>query len=237
MDVKTRKINKRNSGQIEVTPFQIKDCALIVRISDQLPAINLRELRERVSNCPADSLYHHFCETVLRPSFDDPEFHNDFAIWARRALHDHVLAEKLEILDPYSFSDMEELRKEVLDILDDRLSEIYYVPWALHDRAFYFHSATTVVFDTNITIDTPEKLCDAIGKMTTSSLYYHFWEARRRTPERMDDFSAWLTDWNDRGIPLIEAFSQIDFYFMSLRELQQRMCQVIEKISGRGCIK
>jgi hypothetical protein len=132
---------------------------------------------------------------------------------------------------------MEELRKEVLDILDDRLSETYYVPWALHDRAFYFHSATTVVFDTNITIDTPEKLCNAIGDMTTSSLYYHFWEARRRTPERMDDFSVWLTDWNDRGIPLIEAFSQIDFYFMSLRELQQRMCQVIEEISGRGCIK
>jgi hypothetical protein len=237
MEVKTKKAAKRNSNKTKMTPFQIKDCALIVRISEQLPAINLRELRERVASCPPDSLYHHFCETVLRPSFDDPEFHNDFAIWARRALHDHVLAEKLEILDPYSFADMEELRKEVLDIFDDRLSEIYYVPWALHDRAFYFHSATTVVFDTNMTIDSPKRLRQAVSQMTTSSLYYHFWEARRRTPDRLDDFSVWLKDWNDRGIPLIEAFSQIDFYFMSLRELQQRMYRVIGEITGKGNVK
>jgi len=216
----------------KVDAFQIKDCALIVRICDQLPAINLRELRERISSCSSDAIYHHFCETVLRPSFDDPEFHNDFAIWARRGLHDHVLAERLEILDPYSFPNMEELRKEILDILADRLSEIYYIPWALHENAFHFHTATTVVFDTNMTIDSPENLGRAIANMTTSSLYYHFWEARRRTPEGTDDFSFWLEDWNNRGRELIEAFSQIDFYFMSLSELQEKLYTTISNIVG-----
>jgi len=222
-----------NSKQGNVTAFQIKDCALIVRISDQLPAINLRELRERISSCSPDSIYHHFCETVLRPSFDDPEFHNDFAIWARRGLHDHVLAERLEMLDPYSFPNMEELRKEILDILADRLSEIYYIPWALHENAFHFHTATTVVFDTNMVIESPELLGQAIADMTTSSLYYHFWEARRRTPERRDDFSLWLEEWNDRGEKLIKAFSSIDFYFMNLRELQTKLCTTIENILGK----
>ncbi len=215
-----------------MTAFQIKDCALIVRISDQLPAINLRELRERIASCSPDAIYHHFCETTLRPSFDDPEFHNDFAIWARRGLHDHVLTERLEILDPYSFPNMEELRKEILDILADRLSEIYYIPWALHDKAFHFHTATTVIFDTNQTIDSPEHLGKAIANMTTSSLYYHFWEDRRRTLERRDDFSVWLEKWNDRGEKLIEAFSRIDFYFMNLRELQAKLCTTIENILG-----
>ena len=221
---------------VNVTPFQIKDCALIVRICDQLPAINLRELHERVTNCPEDSLYHHFCETVVRPSFDDPEYHNDFARWARHALHDHVLAERFEILHPYSFDNMEDLRKELIDIIADRLSEIHYIPWALHDQAFYFQSATTVIFDTTRIIESPEDLCDAIGEMTTGSLYYHFWEARRRTPGKIDDFSHWLLDWNDRGKPLIEAFSQIDFYFMSLRELQKRLCQVIKE-AGKSWAK
>jgi len=222
-----------SSQQDKVTAFQIKDCALIVRITDQLPAINLRELRERIMSCSDDSLYHHFCETVIRPSFDDPEFHNDFAIWARHSLHDHVLAERLEIIDPYSFPNMEELRKEVLDILADRLSEIYFIPWALHEKAFYFHTATTVVFDTNQTIDTPKQLKEAIANMTTSSLYYHFWESRRRTPSRKDDFSVWLEEWNDRGEALIEAFSGIDFYFMNLRELQSKLCATVENILGR----
>jgi hypothetical protein len=222
-----------HSEQVNVAPFQIKDCALIVRISDQLPAINLRELRERITSCPVDSIYHHFCETVLRPSFDDPEFHNDFAKWARHSLHDHVLAERLEIIDPYAFPNMEELRKEILDILADRLSEIYYIPWAQNEKAFYFHTATTVIFDTNQTIDSPQDLKQAIADMTTSSLYYHFWEARRRTPSRKDDFSVWLEEWNDRGEAIIEAFSHIDFFFMNLRELQAKLCATIENVLGK----
>jgi len=217
-----------------ITPFEIKDCALIVRICDILPAINLRELRERIASCPIDSLYHHFCETVLRPSFDDPEFHNDFALWAWRVLHDHALAERLEILDPYSFPNFEELRKEMLDLIGDRLSEMQFIPWAHSDNSFFFHTATTVVFNTNITIDRPEDLSDAIANMTTSSLYYHFWEARRRTPNNADDFSVWLQDWNDRGKALIDAYSQIDFYFLSLRELQEKLLRVTTKILKNG---
>jgi hypothetical protein len=220
-----------------MSPFQIKDCALIVRICSQLPAVNLRELRERIATVQADSLYHHFCENVLRPSFDDPEFHNDFAIWARRALHDHVLAERLGILDPYSFPSTEDLRKEVLEILDDRLSELHYIPWASHNRDFFFSSATTVVFDTNSQIDSPADLGSAVAAMTTSSLYYHFWEARRRTPDRLDDFSVWLRDWDHKGQPLVEAFSHIDFYFLSLRELQAKICQTINDLVDRNMIK
>lgn len=214
-------------------PFQIKDCALIVEISDILPALNLREMRERISRCPPESLYHHFCETVIRPSFDDPEYHNDFALWAARDLHDYILAERLEIIHPYAFTDIEVLRGELMDILGDRLSETYYVPWALNNRAFYFHSATTVVFNTRQVIKKPEKLCDAVKKMTTGSLYYHFWEARRRTPERIDDFSVWLKDWNNRGQPFIEAFANIDFYYMSLKELQGILCQTMEEVARR----
>ncbi len=218
----------------DVTPFQIKDCALIVRISDQLPAINLREFRERAAQCSLDSIYHHFCETVLRPTFDDPEFHNDFARWARRALHDHVLSEKLEILNPYDFTDLEELRKVLLDIIDDHLSEIHTIPWALHERAFFFHSATTVVFDSDRTIEYPEHLAKAVSKMTTGSIYYHFWEARRRTPDNTDDITAWLRDWNNRGIEMINELAGLDFYFMSLRELQIELVKIFNRISGNG---
>lgn len=217
-----------------VAPFQIKDCALIVRVCDILPAMNLREMRERISRCPPDSLYHHYYEAVLRPSFDDPEYHNDFALWAARGLHDFILAERLEMVYPYAFADIELLRGELLDIIGDRLSETYYVPWALNDKAFYFQSATTVIFKTNHTIDQPEQLCDAISQMTTGSLYYHFWEARRRTPDRTDDFSEWLMDWDDlRRADIIESLSGIDFYFMSLKELQATLCETLEKISGR----
>ncbi|GEM_PF-6331351 len=41
-------------------PFEIKDCALITRMGGVDPAINLRELRERMLQCPESCLYHHF---------------------------------------------------------------------------------------------------------------------------------------------------------------------------------
>ena len=35
-------------GSVDVTPFEIKDCALLLRMSGLLPAMNLRELRDRL---------------------------------------------------------------------------------------------------------------------------------------------------------------------------------------------
>lgn len=216
-------------------PFQIKDCALIVRISDMLPAINLREFRQQLTQCPIDCIYHHFFECVLRPTFDDPEFHNDFARWAKRALHDSVLAERLEIINPYELSDLEELRKTVVEIVDDRLSEVHNIPWALDDNAFIFHSATTVVFDTSHVISSPEELGRAVREMSAGSVYYHFWEARRRTEQRTDDFTVWLNGWDDRAADTIWALSQIDFYFMSLGELHRRLVDIFDRtLKTRG---
>jgi len=62
-----------------VLPFEFKDCALIV-LSTGKSARDLRELRERISLVPHESLLHHFHEALLRPSFDDPEYPNDFAL-------------------------------------------------------------------------------------------------------------------------------------------------------------
>jgi hypothetical protein len=55
-----------------MSEFEIKDCSLLIRMSGLPSAVNLRELRDRISACSADVLYHHFCETPLSPSFDYP---------------------------------------------------------------------------------------------------------------------------------------------------------------------
>jgi hypothetical protein len=77
-------------------------------------ALNLRELRERLKIAPVECLFHHFCETQIRPTFDDPEFRNDFAIWTARELHDRVLAERLGIINPYANGSFEDLRAMVI---------------------------------------------------------------------------------------------------------------------------
>ena len=208
-------------------PFEVKDCALLRKMSGLPPAFNLRELRDRISVCSPDVLYHHFCETPLSPSFDYPDYRNDFAIWATRRLGDRVLAERLGIIDPYLFTSLENLRDTVLEIIDERLSELTMVPWARAGHEFYFMQATTIVFDTGERIEHPEDLAAAISRMTSGSIYFHFLEARRRPPVGMDDFSAWLSDREAEGNLFREAFQSIDFAFSTLSELRGELVEAL----------
>lgn len=208
-------------------PFEVKDCTIITRMGGVDTAVNLRELRERVGICPVECLFHHFCETLVRPTFDDPEFRNDFAVWSARQLRDRVLAERLGVINPYSFDNFEQLRELVLEIIDERLSELVYIPWVPRGNDFRFMRAVTVVFDCGITLKTPNDLIKHLPNFSHSSAYYHFIEARRRTPDKSDDFSTWLAGFGSGTEKLISALKGIDFYYLTLPELKESLINAV----------
>jgi len=219
---------------VEETSFRIKDCALITRMAGISSVMNLRELHERLQVCPLEALYHHFCETQLRASFDDPEFRNDFAIWASRHLGDRALAERVGMLNPYSFANLPALQERLLEIVDERISENPQAAWYPANEEFRFMQAATVIFDTGQTLSTAADLLEVIPKISSSSVYYHFVEARRRTAGRLDDFSAWLKDLPDDTQELEKAFAGIDFYFLNLRELKRALVQICWDMNETG---
>ncbi len=221
--LKTEKVNM---------PFDVKDCALIARMAGIDTALNLRELRERLKIAPVECLFLHFCETQIRPTFDDPEFRNDFAIWTARELHDRVLAERLGIINPYANGSFEELRTMAIEIIDDRLAELPFVPWVHKGQDFRFMRAATVVFDTGVQLHKPEDLIVALPEMTLSTIYYHYIEARRRTEKSIDDFSQWLEGFGEGVEPLLSSLRNIDFYFMSLPELKDHLLAAVRAAVG-----
>lgn len=212
--------------------FRIKDCTLITRMAGLDSALNIRELRERIAVCPIECLYHHFCETVIRPTFDNPEFRNDFSIWCLLTLGDRKLAEQLGILNPYDFANLDELRAKIVEVLDERLSELTYIPSANLGDEFQFMQAVTVIFDTRKEITSPQELVAHIPLMSESSLYYHFVEAHRRTEGSTDDFTVYLQDFDGEFKELIQAFARIDFYFLNLHELRLALKEAIESTMG-----
>jgi hypothetical protein len=217
-----------------MNPFAVMDCALLTRMSGLPPAVNLRELRERIAQCSENVLFHHFCETTLRGTFDNPDYRNDFAVWSKLYLGDRVLAERLGILDPYEFSSLGELRAATLEVIDERLGESTMIPWARPGDELYFMEATTVVFDTGIRISHPRDLAGAIGAITGGSVYFHFLEARRRPPLGKDDFTAWLLENEDgeKNRRYVEALSRIDFYFHTLSHLRRELVKVLSDLEG-----
>ncbi len=208
-----------------IEPFVIKDCALIA-IATGRKAQNLRELRNLISLIEPDSLYYHFWGGLLRPRFDDPEYHNDFAIWARHGLHDKVLAERLSLIDPTDCADLDELRQDLIDVIEERLDEIDFPLWSKHDEQFEFIRSQIVIFDTRQTVESPQLFTGLLPGMSVGSIFYHFIDARRRNENGLDDFQNWIKDLGPSYAGLCACIQEIDPYFATLTELRTKLARV-----------
>ena len=222
------------TGDIEKkSPFAVKDCALIT-IATGIRVQNLKEFAVALKEVPLGSIYHHFWGRLLRALFDEPEYNNDFASWASRGLHDKPLAEQLSMVIPTDYKDLECLRQEMVEVVEQRLDESEYVPWAKADQQFHFLKSQIVVFDTGIRYDNPAELVPQIKKLSTGSIYYHFIDARNRTEERYDDFTSWLKGFGNEFDELGQNLCTADPYFSSLKEIRLIVSNIFQKFFEKG---
>ncbi len=205
--------------------FTVKDCALIT-IATGRKAINLAEFRDRLQDVNITSIYHHFWGGLLTPRFEEREFHNDFAGWARHSLREPELAERLAAIDPGEFQGMELIRQEILALIDDTLDESETSRWMPAARDFEFLRGQLVVFDTGRRLQTPADLAEQIPKMSTSSIFYHFIDARRRVTDNGDDFSFWLSGYGAEHHNLCVQLAAIDPFFSSLSQIRQELAEL-----------
>ena len=203
-------------------PFSVKDCALVALATGK-KARMLQEFRSELERIEAASIYHHFWGGLLQPRFEEREYNNDFASWMRHALHDLTLAERLAAVSPTQFSDLESLRREIIELIDTRLDEAEQLLWAPATRQFEFVCSQIVVFDTEQRLYAPADLATTAKNLSTSSIFYHFVDARRRTRAGRDDFSDWLAAFGPSFAPLLEQLAEIDPYFGNLSELRDEL--------------
>jgi hypothetical protein len=210
----------------QIQPFVIKDCALL-SIATGRKAQNLLELRDQLSAVETSSIYYHFWGRLLRPRFDDPEYNNDVAAWVAHGLRELELAERLAIIDPASFADLEGLRSEVVNVIDEHLDQSEFPALARRRDQFHFRRAQTIVFDTGRRFTRPTELAAAIPTLSPGSIYYHVVDARRRPPQRVDDFRTWLSGFGDVYTQMIDHLESVDPYFMSLVELRTALASAL----------
>ena len=77
---------------------------------------------------------------------------------------------------------MEELRQELIEVIDERLDETELMLFARADQQFHFARSVIVVFDTHQRLAHPRELVDVLPEMSVGSIFYHFVDARRREP-------------------------------------------------------
>jgi hypothetical protein len=214
-------------------PFWFRECFLMpMPIGSKV--VNLRELLHALREVSDAVLYYHLLQSRMAVSPPAVEYPNDFALWAAVALQDSALAEKLSSFDPMDYDNLSQVRQAMVDILEEYLWDLPFVPWARSGFEFHFCQASTVVIRSEIAAHNLREFCQAINKVGLDSIYYHFFEARWRLERPIDDFSYWIEA--NFGLPkLVAAIRAIDIYFYNLRELRNTVLGLIHQYLGDLC--
>jgi hypothetical protein len=215
-------------------PFWFRECFLMTMPLGK-KAINLRELLQILREVDEGVLYYHLLQSRLAVTQPVVEYPNEFALWAATALQDSKLAEKLSSFDPFEYDNMEAVRGAMVDILEEYLWDLPSVPWARPGFEFHFCKASMVVIRSDTPANTLKDFCRGLGKVGLDSVYYHFFEARRRLGmQHIDDFSYWME--TNFDLPaLVEAIRAIDVYFCTLKEVRDTLLGLIHQDLGEIC--
>ena len=185
-------------------------------------AYDERELLEHLEDVPIDSIYFHTHSCFLRERTLPGTYPNDFATWAAIQLRDRVLGEKLGIVDPQDFVDLEGLRAEVVSLIDDHLSEIRSVPRIMYGEPFHFMQSRVLEIPTGVKVRTLREFRTALAGVDAAVVYLHVVEARGRKGRRRNDFAAWI-DEQLRLPDLATAVARLNPVPFGLEAVRQRL--------------
>jgi len=210
------------------TPFVVYDCSLVVRATGHSVS-NLRELLHAVREVGNFVLEHHMMRCQLSDHFELNEFPNDFARWCWQDLGERSTAERLGLIDPYRHENLDSLRAEIAEAVEQRLwtgdANIQSCRAAMDLQLV---ASQLVAYETGMRLTSVAALAESLPRMSLRSLYYHVHDARRRTGGRSDDFSAWLETLGADS-SLIRDLREIDFYFLNLTQLRAAILEVFHR--------
>ncbi len=190
------------SERVARTPFHFLGCWELREMLGRR-AYDERELLEHLEEVPLDSIYFHTHGCFLRERTLPGAYPNDFATWAAIQVRDRVLGEKLGIVDPHDFADLESLRAEVVSLIDDHLSELGSVPRIMYGEPLHFMQSRVLEIPTGVKVRTLTEFRDALGAVDAAAVYLHVIEARGRKGRRRNDFAAWIDE--QLGLPALAA--------------------------------
>ena len=208
-------------------PFALFDCSLI-RCALGRSVTNLRELLDVARTAPDAVLEHHMMRCALDDHFELYELPNDLARWCWEALGDSALAEELGLVDPYQHASMASLRTALVNLIEERVWGVERVPTCRPGLELHLMESRLLAFDSGERYGTPAALAEAIPKLPVRSLFFHVHEARRRSADRLDDFSRWLEQYG-ADEALVTRLRAIDFYFLNLNQLRREMIEVFRQ--------
>jgi len=201
-------------------PFVFYTERRLVRLTGRR-ARTLGELVAHLREVSGASVFYHTHHLYLSHHFRRPVFYNDFANWTDEALQEPALAEQLAAIDLLAFTAIRPLREALLAVMERHRRRGAADRECPPGDEFHFCQSQSFVMPTGVVAESPVGLFRQLERVTSQSLFYHFFGARLRLGRSTNDFSAWL---EARGKSLIaRAIDRLDPYAVSLDELKEQI--------------
>ncbi|MBD3296908.1 MAG: hypothetical protein GF392_06020 [Candidatus Omnitrophica bacterium] len=210
-----------------MSTFEFTGCIEIKELLTE-KANNELQLLDMIEDVPQDSIYYHTHSYFLRHYYLAGQYPNDFANWAALEVRDRLLGEKLAVLTPTGNTTLEDIRTEMLDVIDTHLCSTKTVPAVISGEPFYFMKSRVIEVPTGIKAEGLSEFTEALRTVDASAIYNHIFEARLRLRRGESDFSIWLDDVLGKG-ELAKRVEAIDFYMHSLEEIRDRIIELCEE--------
>lgn len=208
-------------------PFHFIGCAELREILGKR-AEDEKALADLLAEVPAGSVYYHTHSFFLRHRFIAGQYPNDFAAWVATQVRDPVLGERLAVIDPFEFGDLEALREEIVSVIDDHLSRLRMIPRVVTGEPFDFMQSHVVEIPTGLAVRTLREFRDALAEVDASAIYFHLMEARVRQGRRESDFSTWIE--RELDLPQVaERVRKVNPYVGSLERIRSRLLTLCEE--------
>jgi len=216
-------------------PFLFMECSELREILGEA-AEDERRLVELLESVPLDSIYFHTHSYFLRHSYVERAYPNDFAQWVAMEVRDHELGERLAVVDPFEFRELEAFRGELISIIDDHLSKMPIVPRVIFGQPFHFNTSRILQVPTSMEVRTLQEFRSALSEVEVSAIYFHVFESRHRLKQEESDFSAWIE--HSLGMPeLAQQLRAINPYLGSLERVRSALLTVCDDFLKREDIR
>jgi len=211
-------------------PFVFMTSSSLVTITDR-KAYNIKELLEGIKEVSGSSIYHHSHQVYREwQTFGRPPIH-DFGYWVGEVIREKGLGERLAAVDPTQYDDIRSFRIRLVEIIEEHLASDPITNQAHQGSQFNFCESTSIILNTGVRAENLDEFIQALGRITSRSLYYHLFEARIRLHRFDNDFSIWLRDQLEAP-EIADAISKLDISVYSLEQLRAHLFIILGKYRG-----
>ena len=201
-------------------PFCFKSELWVTKYTGR-SAKNLSDFLEALRTIDQLSIFYHFYINIFNYHNLPTYYTNSFAFWFfKNGLV--ILAEKVSVIDPLDYYDLEDLRKILIKVVEQNLS-LSMLQKEL--TPFYFITVEREIIDLGCEANNLEEFREGIKKSSIHSIFYHFITARLNKKTIINDYSSWLHSIGE--VKKAEKINRIHPFMMTLYDIKREIIKIL----------